>query len=128
MIITKCLFFSVSDEVFAGIMLRIERLEESATNVITQASVLGHRFNFQELLHVIKMDQEKLIEVLEKLEDKKLIHADIVDDELLMFNHSKIQEVLYNNIAQTELVTLNIQVESEILTEEIPTVPEGNTG
>ncbi len=80
------------------IMLRIERLEEGARNVITQASVLGHRFNFQELLHVIKMDQEELSIALEKLEDKKLIHADTDDDELLMFNHSKIQEVLYSNL------------------------------
>jgi predicted ATPase len=78
------------------ISLRVERLDEGTMNVIKQASVIGHFFDFNILRNSTKIDPDNLLDTLEKLEHKKLIMLDPENDELYRFSHSMIREVIYN--------------------------------
>jgi adenylate cyclase len=78
------------------ISLRVERLDDGAMNVIKQASVIGHSFDFNILRNTSKIALDNLLDTLEKLEQKKLIMVDSENDELYRFSHSMIREVIYN--------------------------------
>ncbi len=77
------------------ISLRLDRLDEEAMNVIKQASIIGHSFDFHILKSTSKIDTDDLLEILEKLEQRKLIAVDSENDELYYFSHSMIREVIY---------------------------------
>jgi predicted ATPase len=78
------------------ISLRVDRLDEGAINVIKQASVIGHSFDFNTLSNASGIAPDNILDTLEKLEQKKLIMVDSENDELYRFSHSMIREVIYN--------------------------------
>jgi tetratricopeptide (TPR) repeat protein len=80
------------------ITLRIERLDEGAIDAIKHASVIGREFEFNVLGRTMEMNEEELISTLENLETKKIITVDSENDELYRFNHSKIREVVYEEL------------------------------
>lgn len=81
------------------VTLRIERLDEGSVDTIKHASVIGQEFEFNLLGRTLGMNEEELVSTLENLETKKLIQVDLKDDELYRFNHSKIQEVVYQDLS-----------------------------
>jgi predicted ATPase len=80
------------------IELRIKRLDEGSMDTIKHASVIGREFDFNLLEKTTALGEEKLLVFLETLEEKKLISVDTTDDELYRFNHSKIREVVYDDL------------------------------
>ncbi|MHA2427403.1 MAG: ATP-binding protein, partial [Candidatus Hermodarchaeia archaeon] len=81
------------------VMLRINRLDNDLMDLIKYASVIGQNFDFNILGKTEDVQEETLITALENLEEKKLIKADSVNDEIYRFNHAMIREVVYNSLS-----------------------------
>lgn len=82
------------------INLRLQRLNEDCKRTLEYASVIGNKFNLELLENIIGMADTDLINILNKLTEKKFI-MDVNGGKSFTwkFTHNKIHEVIYNGIS-----------------------------
>jgi predicted ATPase len=85
------------------IQRRIEQLSEEERKILDYAAVIGPEFDYDLLLEGTKIDEEMLVESLDKLMDLKLI-AEIPSaaGTNYRFTHNMAREVIYNNLSRTK--------------------------
>ncbi len=93
------------------INLRIQRLDDECIDVVEHAAVIGNEFNFEFLSNSIDLPESKLINVLGRLIETKII--DEVKDEksfTWQFTHNKIHEVVYNNLNENKKRLIHLRL------------------
>jgi predicted ATPase len=82
---------------------RIEQLDEETRKVLDYSSVVGNEFNYYVLLKTTGMDEEELVEGLDKLMDLKLVSEDPSGGgENYGFTHNMTREVVYRNLSRAK--------------------------
>ncbi len=82
------------------ILRRVDRLEKEHKKLLEYASVLGLQFDFDTILSVLEVNDDELLVMLDDLINFKLIQ-ETRDGEAYVFDHSTIQEVVYENLSQS---------------------------
>ncbi len=85
------------------IKLRVQRLDNESIDVLEYASVIANEFQFEILSNIIDIPESKLINILSKLTEMKIIEE--VSNEkgfTWRFTHNKIHEVIYNNLTENK--------------------------
>jgi len=94
---------------------RIERLTKKEKKVLMYAAVIGTEFSFEVLENTINIDVIELLDIIEELEVKGLIHEKEDDDEeVFRFNHIQIRLTLYSNMGKSRRRILHKQVGNSI--------------
>jgi len=82
---------------------RVEQLDEETRKVLDYASVIGNEFNYYVLLSTTSVEEEVLVESLDKLLDLKLVKEDTASGgENYMFTHNMNREVIYQNLSRAK--------------------------
>lgn len=79
------------------ILRRVSRLTTGPQDLLRLAAVLGQQFTFDNLLTVAGQSEEQLLENLDILLERELIHEG-ENNTMLAFNHGEIQEVVYGDL------------------------------
>jgi tetratricopeptide (TPR) repeat protein/transcriptional regulator with XRE-family HTH domain len=88
----------VAQSVREAIGERVERLPETAQDVLHEASVLGQTFRFEDLLAMGDREEIQLEEAMESAASLGLVQD--VDDEAYGFDHALTRETLYAELPQ----------------------------
>jgi len=81
------------------ILRRLERLSDEERDILEISSAIGERFDGDVLLGMSGMDEDKVLDSIDRLCDARLIEDDLsIDAEGYRFHHCKIQEVVYNEL------------------------------
>ncbi len=81
---------------------RIERLNKAEKKVLMYASVIGNEFDFRVLENSIKMDVLELLDIIDELENRGLIHEkENMDEEVFRFNHVQIRLTMYSTLGKS---------------------------
>jgi predicted ATPase len=93
------------------INLRIQRLDDESLDVIEHAAIIGNEFNFEFLNNVMDISDSKLINVLTRLIDTKIID-ELKDEKGFKWNftHNKIHEVVYNNLNENKKRLIHLRL------------------
>jgi tetratricopeptide (TPR) repeat protein len=87
---------TLPQSVKAAIGSRLERISESASEVLRTAAVLGKRFEFAELRSIARKPEEALLDALDEAVSAQLVAPG--RGESFTFTHDKIREVLYDEL------------------------------
>jgi tetratricopeptide (TPR) repeat protein len=87
---------TLPQSVKAAIGSRLERVSETATEVLRTAAVLGKQFEFGELLAIARRPEEELLDALDEAVSAQLVAPG--RGESFAFTHDKIREVLYDEL------------------------------
>lgn len=79
------------------ILRRVSRLTAGPQELLRLAAVLGQQFTFDNLMAVAGQSEEQLLENLDVLLERELIHEG-ENNTVLAFNHGEIQEVVYGDL------------------------------
>ena len=82
------------------ILRRVDRLERDQKKLLEYSSVIGLQFEFETLLTILDTDEDELLVMLDDLITFKLIQ-ETGDGEAYTFDHSTIQEVVYDNLSKS---------------------------
>lgn len=77
------------------------------------AAVLGHRFDFETLLALTRMPEERFLHSLDSLVKRRLLREE-QDGDFYDFSHDKVREVVYRDIGSARRVLLH-RVVAELL-------------
>ncbi len=77
----------------AVITARFAKLSPEARELVTLAAVIGRAFSFELLAQASKREEDKLLEELDELWQRRILHE--VQGERYDFSHAKIREVAY---------------------------------
>ncbi|MEF8874111.1 MAG: tetratricopeptide repeat protein [Candidatus Thermoplasmatota archaeon] len=87
---------SIPDKIYNVVARRLDRLVEEQRDLLEYASVVGENFQSNVIGRATSLERVKVLKNLSKLEKvHKLVHS---LGERYEFDHSKIREVLYNDI------------------------------
>jgi tetratricopeptide (TPR) repeat protein len=87
---------TLPQSVKAAIGSRLERVSETATEVLRTAAVLGKQFEFGELLAIARRPEDELLDALDEAVSAQLVAPG--RGESFSFTHDKIREVLYEEL------------------------------
>jgi predicted ATPase len=84
------------------LIARLGRLNKQILKVLGYAAVIGREFNYEILVELLEIPEEKLLDTLDSLLDLKLIHEDLSsEDEKFRFDNPLIQEIAYGELSRT---------------------------
>jgi len=90
---------------------RIARLDENSSKVLKYAAIIGNEFSFEVLLSCVEMDEEDLLDVIDKLMEAKLIHeTEGKDDEVYRFDHLQIRGVVFDGLSRSRIRIMHKRV------------------
>lgn len=79
---------------------RLERLDEESCHVLSAAAVIGREFSFQMLREVTGLDENRLIDIIDKCLQARLVVArHILGEEVYAFADTQLRDVLYEDIS-----------------------------
>jgi len=83
------------DSVKTIISQRLSRLDEDAKKVLRAAAILGRIFEYTALKNTLDMEEEKLLDILDKLIATGYIEEVSGEQEIYRFVHNPVYEVIY---------------------------------
>jgi len=96
---------------------RLDKLDDETYKILEHASVIGRDFSFEILLRSLEINEDELLDRLEKLMELKLIREDTTsDEEKYSFEHAMLQEVVYSNLTKSKKRLLHAKIGSVIET------------
>jgi hypothetical protein len=79
---------------------KLERLDEESCHVLSAAAVIGREFSFPVLREVTSLDEDRLIDVIEKcLQARLVVDKHIPGEEVYAFADTQLRDVLYEDIS-----------------------------
>ncbi len=81
---------------------RIEQLEENARKVLEVLAVVGRESTYDVLLASSGVDEETLVEALDRLLEAKMIQEAAGEKEVYRFTHQLLREVTYGNLSRAK--------------------------
>jgi hypothetical protein len=79
---------------------KLERLDEESRHVLSAAAVIGREFSFPVLREVTGLDEDRLIDIVEKcLHARLLVDRHVPGEEVYAFADSQLRDVLYEDIS-----------------------------
>jgi len=79
---------------------RLERLDEESSHVLSLAAVVGREFSFPMLREVTGLDEDRLIDIIDKCLQARLVVArHILGEEVYAFADTQLRDVLYEDIS-----------------------------
>jgi len=88
------------DALRAAVRARITHVPEDIRPTLETAAVLGRRFDFDTLLDVTRVPEERLLEALEALVRRRLLREE-PEGGVYDFSHDKVREVVYRDVGGT---------------------------
>jgi tetratricopeptide (TPR) repeat protein/transcriptional regulator with XRE-family HTH domain len=85
------------DALRAAVRARIAHVPEDFRPILESAAVMGRRFDFDTLLVVTRMPEERLLDALEALVRRRLLREE-PEGGVYDFSHDKLREVVYRDI------------------------------
>jgi serine/threonine protein kinase/tetratricopeptide (TPR) repeat protein len=90
---------------------RIEKLDDECQNVLVTASAVGERFTFDVLRQVVKMDENRLFDVMEKILKTGVVEENvIVGEDIYSFSDVVVRDVLNEEISHLRRKKLHAAV------------------
>jgi tetratricopeptide (TPR) repeat protein len=89
----------IPDSINEVVMMRLDRVTMGSKvidQILKYTSIIGSTFNFNILLSAMQLDEEMLLDHLEKLMSANIIYEINVDE--YKFDHTLIREVIYKNL------------------------------
>ncbi len=78
---------------------RLGRLDDESQQVLTMASFIGNEFTFEALRNVTGIEENKLLEIVERMIEKRLLNCRVVrGEDTCTFSDVLIKDVLYENV------------------------------
>ncbi len=90
---------NIPPRIFQLLSSRLYQLSPEAQMVASAASVIGHSFTYALLKAVTDMEEAPLVDVLDELWTRRIIHEQSGDS--YDFSHDRIREVAYQQISRT---------------------------
>jgi len=81
------------------IIRRLNLLNPEALKLARIASVVGRRFDLTFLKSLIKLDDEKLFEILDELIERQFMR---IEEKQYLFTHDRVRETLYGQLSKRE--------------------------
>jgi hypothetical protein len=79
---------------------KLERLDEQCSHVLSAAAVIGREFSFPVLREVTSLDENRLIDIIDKCLQAHLVVArHILGEEVYAFADTQLRDVLYEDIS-----------------------------
>jgi tetratricopeptide (TPR) repeat protein len=79
---------------------KLESLNEESSHVLSLAAVVGREFSFPMLIEITGLDEDRLIEIIDKCLQARLVVArHILGEEVYAFADSQLRDVLYEDIS-----------------------------
>lgn len=79
---------------------RLERLDEESSHVLSLAAVIGREFSFPVLREVTGLDENRLIDIIDKCLQARLVVArHVLGEEVYAFADTQLRDVLYEGIS-----------------------------
>lgn len=97
------------------VQMRLDRVakdNEMIDQILKYSSIIGSTFNFDILLQALPIDEELLLDNIEKLMKANIIHEVGVDK--YKFDHTFIREVVYNNLGSRRKKILHAKIGNSI--------------
>jgi predicted ATPase len=97
------------------VRMRIDRFTKGndlIDQILKYTAIIGSTFNFNILLSAIKLDEEVLLDHIERLMKANIIHEINVDE--YKFDHTLIREVIYNDLGARRKKLLHAKIGSSI--------------
>ncbi len=105
----------IPDSITELIRMRIDRItkvSELNDQLLKHASIIGSKFNFDILLRAMNIDEELLLDSIENLMRRNIIHE--VDVDIYKFDHTYIREVIYNHLGSRRKKILHAKIGQSI--------------
>jgi len=96
------------NEVIQNRLNRATKGDERIDQVLKHSSIIGSIFNFNILREALKLEEEVLLDQLERLIKANIIHEINVDE--YKFDHTLIREVIYNNLGARRRKILHAKI------------------
>ena len=79
---------------------RLECLDEESCHVLSAAAVIGREFSFPMLIEVTGLDEDLLIDIIDKcLQSRLVVARHILGEEVYAFADTQLRDVLYEDIS-----------------------------
>ena len=79
---------------------RLERLDEESRHVLSAAAVIGREFSFPVLREVTGLDEDQLIDIIDKsLQTRLVVARHILGEEVYAFADTQLRDVLHEDIS-----------------------------
>jgi tetratricopeptide (TPR) repeat protein len=79
---------------------KLERLDEQSSHVLSLAAVIGREFSFPVLREVTGLDEDRLIDIIERCLQARLVVArHVLGEEVYAFADTQLRDVLYEDIS-----------------------------
>ncbi len=105
----------IPDSITEVIRMRINRVTKDndlVDQILKYVSVIGSNFNFDILLEAMDLNEELLLDNIEKLMNANIIHE--VDVDRYKFDHTLIREVIYNDLGSRRKKILHARIGASI--------------
>lgn len=90
---------------------RVNMLDKTTKELLRYASVIGEEFDLDTLLHSMEINENDILDPVDKLLEAKLIYEYYSrDEEVYKFNHSLIQDVVYEGLSRVRKQLMHKQV------------------
>ena len=103
---TKDKDLPLPDALRDSVRVRLARVPVEDRPLLDLAAVLGHRFDFEALLTLTRLPEERFLHTMESLVKRKLLIED-PDWGVYDFSHDKVREVVYRDIGSARRVLLH---------------------
>ena len=97
---------SLPDALRDSVRLRLARVPAEDRPLLDVAAVLGRRFDFETLLALTRVPEERFLHTVESLVKRRLLRED-PEGGVYDFNHDKVREVVYRDIGLARRVLLH---------------------
>jgi adenylate cyclase len=105
----------IPDTIKEVVKNRIDTLDKTCEKILEYGSVIGQNFQYKILEEVASMDEEKLLQTLDKLIDAKIISEHTSPNDIFYtFYHPIIMEVIYNNLSDEKKQKLHKEIGARI--------------
>ena len=79
---------------------RLECLDEESCHVLSAAAVIGREFSFPMLREITGLDEDRLIDIIDKcLQSRLVVARHILGEEVYAFSDTQLRDVLYEDIS-----------------------------
>jgi hypothetical protein len=90
---------------------KLERLDEESSHVLSLAAVVGREFSFPMLREVTGLDEDRLIDIIDKCLQARLVVArHVLGEEVYAFADTQLRDVLYEDISPVRRTRHHIKV------------------
>ncbi len=99
---------AIPQSVKEAIGRRLDRQSETCLEVLHTAAALGKRFAFPELATAVSIDENELLDALDEANHAQLVRLE--GQEIFIFTHDKIREVLYEELNPIRRRRLHLRI------------------